>query len=174
MAKELCAGHYQRKRIHGHALSGVPLRPSGKVPVMFSPCSVEDCDRTSRVAGRSLCGLHYQRWRKYGDATAPYTRNNRDQWTNEAGYILVRTGVNQREFEHRIVMAEIIGRPLEASENVHHLNGDRADTRPENLELWVKRQPPGQRVTDRVVDAVDLLRRYAPHLLAEGEGAPNL
>jgi len=59
-------------------------------------------------------------------------------------------------------MSRIIGRPLLANENVHHRNGDRLDNRPENLELWVKSQPCGQRIEDVVAHAEEILRVYEP------------
>lgn len=46
-----------------------------------------------------------------------------------------RTGVGGYVFEHRLVVAEYLGRPLRDDETVHHVSGDRGDNRLENLQL---------------------------------------
>lgn len=69
--------------------------------------------------------------------------------------------------EHRIVMEQLLGRPLYDDENVHHVNGVKADNRPGNLELWVTSQPSGQRVEDKVTWAAQILARYAPEQLGQ-------
>lgn len=57
-------------------------------------------------------------------------------------------------------MERTLGRRLLPGESVHHINGNKQDNRADNLELWVTKQPKGQRPEDLVRFALEILQRY--------------
>lgn len=86
---------------------------------------------------------------------------------NSSGYILVFIGKGEpgasksgHILEHRKVMQDHLERPLLDHENVHHKNGHKDDNRIENLELWSRSQPTGQRVADKLAWAREFLALY--------------
>ena len=103
----------------------------------------------------TVCGWHFH---ANGRRTDKKLKDGHKR-TNTDGYVTVFVNGRQ-ELEHREVMENHIGRKLKKGENVHHINGARHDNRIENLELWSTAQPSGQRVTDKVSYAIEILNEY--------------
>lgn len=159
-----CTKHYTNFLKRGDADADGPGQGKRPYPPKWEgkDCSVPGCNRPVKTSG--YCTLHYQRVGRFGEpglARAMRAAKGESDFIDTHGYRVVTHPVTKRPIlEHRLVVEQLIGRPLLSNETVHHRNGKRSDNRVKNLELWAKSQPAGQRIGELVEWAKSILDLY--------------
>lgn len=109
-----------------------------KPPVL---CSVEGCESFVGPKGsHGMCGKHRVRVRRYGD---PHYLTSEEQRRASNRLAQPRLGkVKETTYKkhfgrhfHRSVAEQKLGRPLRRGEIVHHIDGDKHNNDPTNLEI---------------------------------------
>ena len=170
-AGKMCSMHYQRVKKHGNpntllGRSGMPQfsMPTDELRQLYE--EADSISSLSRQLGVPQQTLNYQlivrgipvrdRGWHSPKTTPPRTMEDSPNWKGGRyqtgkGYIMIygpdHPSHTSKGYvaEHRLVVEKEIGRLLLRTEYVHHLNGIRDDNRPENLELWQRKDPTGIR-----------------------------
>lgn len=116
----------------------------------WQPCKLfDECSELAEQKSTLLCHRHASRARIHGDASTKLTNNGSGRFVSR-GYVSIKVpvdhpficmarsiGGSRYIMEHRLVMAEFLGRPLlpYPAETVHHIDGDTENNSIDNLQL---------------------------------------
>ena len=116
-----------------------------RVVVRCGHCSSEHLTHTTNVRKPNFTGL-CRSCAHSGELSSTWRGGRKEKY----GYIYVKLLPNHPFYamadtegylaEHRLVMAEQLGRPLDRTEVVDHINGIKSDNRSENLQVFPSQQ----------------------------------
>lgn len=170
----MCGTHYAQWR-KGRPLTEVTRDAPNLMGKPCLACAKNGAERPS-IVRIGLCCTHYDRKRTgQPDWDRPIARFRPvgSGTMSPDGYRYV-VYEGRRYAEHRLFMAQLLGRPLREGENVHHRNTNRSDNRTNgplvmdsegrlwsgNLELWQTSQPPGGQIGPKLDWAAELFTQY--------------
>lgn len=146
---------YQDTELESGSIIFWSRRDEQHVPVRCGRCGQEHIAHAANIRKKTYTGLCRSCLH-----TGPTSTTWRGGRVTKTGYIYVKvypghpfydTMANSLGYiaEHRLVMAEHLGHPLDENDLVHHRNGDKTDNRIENLELFVSKNDLGKKRQER-------------------------
>lgn len=141
-----------------------PIKTCSRCKKVFIPSSKHKCcpkcRRLNELKPCSICGTKLTRYGRCLTCVNKSRIGSGRGCITRDGYRVIKTKDGRRMYEHQYVMEKILGRPLRRGETVHHKYGIKDDNRPDRLELWSSSHPKGQRVSDLVSWAKEIIKLY--------------
>ena len=111
---------------------------------MAKTCCIEGCSKTTEKGAGGMCGMHAQRVRRYGDPN--YITPEAQRRANSRAAMLQRvTELKPTTYrklfgrhEHRVIAEQMLGRPLQRNEIIHHIDGNKHNNDPSNLQVMTQ------------------------------------
>jgi hypothetical protein len=110
---------------------------------MKPTCKIEGCCKPIKSQG--MCGMHAQRVRRHGD---PHYVTSNDEWRRrcrEAALARCAEQVKETTYRklhnrhaHRVIAEQMLGRALLKGEIVHHIDGNKHNNDPANLQVMTQ------------------------------------
>jgi len=111
---------------------------------MPKQCCIDGCTKDTTKGARGMCGMHAARVRRYGDPNyitpeAQRRKSNRESQLQRFAQVKPDTYRKLHgKHIHRVIAEQMIGRPLVKGEIVHHIDGNKHNNDPSNLQVMTQ------------------------------------